>query len=272
MDNGSDDRSLDIAQRYKKKYPLALRVLECQKFGAAAARNLGARKAQGDFIWFVDADDTVAPEAVRELLAAAEATDADLVMMGAQRIFSEERSDYLSAVKPDEPNFRSRLVRYGAGPWQFLIRRDWWVREGLKFPEGCIHEDMGLTGALILYTDRYAAVDLPLYHYYQNAGSVLHQHEWNPHEFDIFPVLEGLYQRFKDAGAAEKYHAELEWFFIWNLLIDANKAFERFPEGREGFARTRKMLREYFPRWRQNRFLRQKPWKTRVRIKMNYWK
>ena len=73
-------------------------------------------------------------------------------------------------------------------------------------------------------------------------------------------------------GALEKYHDELEWFFIWNLLIDSAADFSKFAEGKEGFKFSREMLKKYFPNWRKNRFLREKPLKLRIRVRLNYYK
>lgn len=272
VDNNSTDDSLVILKKYAKKYPKNIAVLQCRTPGAAAARNYGAKKARGEYIWFIDADDYIAENAVKRLTKEANKTEADLVMMGAERIYSDGYKDHLSSVSPNEPNYKSRFVRYGMGPWQVLIRRKWWKEHNFTFKEGFIHEDMELMSALILYTDRYASVDQSLYYYGQNEGSVLHKRKFSPHIFDIFPVLEGLYQRFVKAGAEEKYHAELEWFFIWNLLIDAVKDFEQFPEGKPGFVETRDMLQKYFPKWRKNRFLRQKPLKLQIRVRLNYHK
>ena len=135
-----------------------------------------------------------------------------------------------------------------------------------------MHEDMELLSVIILYTDRFVGIDEPLYLYYQNEGSVIHKSEFDPHIFDIFPALEGLYQRFKKAGVADEYHDELEWFFIWNLLIDSAKDFSAFSEGRPGFKRSREMLSSYFPGWRKNRFLHEKSLKLRMRVRLNYSK
>lgn len=266
VDNGSTDGSLEIAQGFK-----GVSVLQCHTAGAAAVRNYGMAHAHGEYVWFVDADDEITPESIPLLMEAAEDRDANLVMMGAKRIYADGHTDYLSAVRPDEPDFKSRFVRYGMGPWQCLIRRKWWNKNKFSFREGMIHEDMELMSALILYVDgKYAAVDEPLYLYYQNNESVLHKSKFSEHIFDIFPALEGLYERFEEAGAGTKYHDELEWFFIWNLLIDSAKDFASFPEGRVGFARSRKMLKKYFPNWRKNRFLRQKSLKLRGRVLFNY--
>ena len=272
VDNGSSDKSLMVAREFfKKATKVKTRVLHCNTRGASSARNLGASKAQGDYIWFIDADDYITREAVARLLEVAESKKADLVMMGAERVNRNGTTSYLSAVAAGRPDTESRFIRYGMGPWQVLIRRKWWVVEhGFKFREGIIHEDMELMSALILYTDKFANVDEPLYFYCDNPESVLHKSKFDPHIFDIFPALEGLYRRFTEADQLERYHDELEWFFIWNLLIDSAKDFGMFPEGRSGFASTRAMLKQYFPSWRDNRFLHEKPLKLRIRVRLNY--
>ena len=49
IDNNSTDNSLDILHEYKN-----IKVLTCEKKGAAAVRNYGIREATGDFVWFID--------------------------------------------------------------------------------------------------------------------------------------------------------------------------------------------------------------------------
>ena len=272
IDNGSSDGSLSVLKEYAKKYPKLVSVLQCHTPGAAAVRNYGVTKARGEYIWFIDADDEVTKDSVTKLLGKAKETDADLVMLGMKRIYQNGKTNYLSAVDPNTPDYKSRFIRYGLGPVQVLIRRKWWITYGFKFKEGIIQEDMELMSALILHTDNFASIDEPLYLYYQNSDSVLHKREFSQHVFDIFPALTGLYNRFRKAGAKTLYHDELEWFFIWNLLIDSAKDFGQFPEAKVGFSRSREMLRKYFPKWRKNRFLKQKPLKLQARVKLNYWK
>jgi hypothetical protein len=96
---------------------------------------------------------------------------------------------------------------------------------------------------------------------------VLHKTTWDGHYFDIFVALESLYARFKKAGKVEEYASELEWFFVYNLLVDSSKYFAKFKEGRSGFARNREMLKKYFPNWRKNKYLNQK----KISLKFKIW-
>lgn len=272
IDNNSTDNSSAIIEKYKKKCPNIISSHKQSVPGAAATRNYGLKKAEGKYVWFVDADDTIRDDAVIKLLETARKSSADLVMLGMRRLFPDGHSDYLSAVCPSQKNYKSRFVRYGLGPVQVLIRKSWWQEHGFKFREGIIHEDMELMSALILYTDKFTCVDEPLYNYFQNPESVLHKSSWDPHYFDIFSALAGLYARFDENGAIREYHSELEWFFIWNLLIDSAKDFSKFREGRSGFRRSRKILKQYFPNWQRNVFLKQKPAKLKLRVLYNYYR
>jgi glycosyltransferase involved in cell wall biosynthesis len=64
IDDGSTDRSTEIAQNYARKYPGKVRYIEHaghQNHGAAASRNVGIRHSQGKYIALLDSDDVWLP-------------------------------------------------------------------------------------------------------------------------------------------------------------------------------------------------------------------
>ena len=271
VNNNSTDDSPRIISSYCKKYPQLVRAYNCAKWGAAAVRNMGVEKASGNYIWFVDADDEIAPDAIIKLLRVAKETGADLIMMGATKIYRDGHAQYLQALDVDDEKFKERFVRSGLGPWQVILKRKWYTQNGFTFKEGIIHEDMEMMPALILYTDKCASIDEPLYKYYETPGSVLHKKDWDPHYLDIFPALEGVYGRFQKAGAIKKYHDTLEWFFVWNLLLDSANDFAKSPEGKIGFERSRKMLKKYFPNWRKSPIMKNANLRTKIKVRLNYY-
>lgn len=269
VDNGSTDGSDGICQEYAEKYPEIVKVDRCEKWGAAAVRNYGARLARGEYLWFIDSDDYIEKGAMWKLVETAEATGADAVVMAVRRVYEDGHEDILTAVDTTKAGWRDRYVMYGLAPYQNLYRRDFWMKY-FEFPEGMIHEDMAIISTAVLYTDKIAFVEEPLYNYRQRAGSVLHQSGWNPHSLDIFKALGILYGKFKAAGKLEEYRDALEYFFIWNLLIDSAKDFYGHPEGKAGQEQSRAMLKKFFPKWRKNRFFRRKPLKFRLNCYRGY--
>jgi len=64
VDDGSTDRSTEIAKHYAQKYPDKVRYLEHQdhqNLGMSASRNLGISYTKGEYIAFLDADDIWVP-------------------------------------------------------------------------------------------------------------------------------------------------------------------------------------------------------------------
>ena len=72
VDDGSSDRSSEIARRYTEQYPDKVRYLEHQGHenrGMSASRNLGVRSARGRYISYLDGDDVWLPNKLAEQVA-----------------------------------------------------------------------------------------------------------------------------------------------------------------------------------------------------------
>jgi GT2 family glycosyltransferase len=69
VDDGSDDGTVEVAERASTKAPLTL-VRSKRNRGCPAARNLGLRHAGGEIVAFVDADGFAAPDWLTRLVAA----------------------------------------------------------------------------------------------------------------------------------------------------------------------------------------------------------
>ncbi len=65
VDDGSTDDSIDVARRYGDR----IELLQQKNSGVVVARNNGAARATGEFLFFLDADDVLKPTFVERLLA-----------------------------------------------------------------------------------------------------------------------------------------------------------------------------------------------------------
>jgi len=69
VDDGSTDNSTGIAKNYAANYPSKIYYLNHENhknLGVSATRNLGLKKAKGDYIAFLDADDYFLPNKISE--------------------------------------------------------------------------------------------------------------------------------------------------------------------------------------------------------------
>lgn len=57
VDASSHDNTIKIAQSFKKSFPLTIEVVTAQN--VSFSRNVGAKKAKGDYLFFIDADNYI---------------------------------------------------------------------------------------------------------------------------------------------------------------------------------------------------------------------
>ena len=113
VDDGSSDKSTQIARRYAAQCPGKIRYLEHrghQNRGMGASRNIGVVHAKGEFIAFLDADDVWMPNKLAEQVALAQAYPEAAMLYGRTLIWHSWTN------KPEDENRDSVLdlgVRHG---------------------------------------------------------------------------------------------------------------------------------------------------------------
>lgn len=149
VDDGSTDNSLAIAQEAAREEKRIV-VLRQPHAGQSAARNVGLKYAQGEYIAFVDADDTIAPDWCEKHLKAIEGVD------------------YVQSGNPRN-RYQYTVV------WNRLYRRE--AITGLLFPEGMIYEDVLWSVDLWLRKASCRVIRYNGYHYTANPESTTaHSH------------------------------------------------------------------------------------------------
>ena len=85
IDDGSTDKSGEIADQFALQYSdqLVIKVMHSDNHGVSYARNLGLDNARGNWITFVDADDTVIKESFCKALIDNQNSDSDILICGA---------------------------------------------------------------------------------------------------------------------------------------------------------------------------------------------
>lgn len=79
VDDESSDESPRLCREYADNFP-NIHFISQKNAGPAAARNAGVRLAKGDFLFFLDADDRIPPDALELLVSEAETQQADMVL------------------------------------------------------------------------------------------------------------------------------------------------------------------------------------------------
>lgn len=140
IDDHSSDGSSELLRAHAARDP-RLRVISPVGCGGASARNLGVAAASGTYIVFADGDDLVPQGAYQAMVASLERTGSDIVF-GDYLKFNAIRTWRPTASFPayNQPTERARfadqpsLVR-GRPCWNKAFRRDFWIANGIEFPE-----------------------------------------------------------------------------------------------------------------------------------------
>lgn len=170
VDDGSSDGSGGICRRLAAEHA-NVRCLSEANSGPATARNLGMSHARGEYVWFVDADDQIAPDALWLLANCIERNrHPDVVCFNYRYVTEVGHQDAVNfereqVVEPAIDLVASRAKLYA---WNRIYRME--AVKGLRWPDGLVNtEDFYFTLMALARTRR--LVTLPQVLYYYNCAN-----------------------------------------------------------------------------------------------------
>ncbi|MFD3697254.1 CDP-glycerol glycerophosphotransferase family protein [Streptomyces sp. NPDC058646] len=182
VDDASPDACGSIIEEYAARDPRVIAVHLAHNLGPGPARNAGLARATGDYLLFLDGDDTLAPGALQAITDRLKDTGSpDVLVYDYARTFwtgelvRNRLSDRLSEEGPasfrlaDRPSLLGMLMVV----WNKAYRREYVEREGFAFPPG-FYADTPWTYPSLLAAESVAVLDRVCVHYRQRrTGSIL---------------------------------------------------------------------------------------------------
>lgn len=180
VNDGSTDNSLEILEEYQKK-DSRIKVVSQTNGGLSAARNTGLLHAQGDYVFFLDSDDWIEPDALKIL--SEKLSDEDMVCFSGRR-YLETENKY---EEPDKMELESDISgwdyyqKHALESRKFafvcvvlrLYRRQFLQEYDLKFTEGIYHEDNMFTPVVCYYAKKVKVIPDCLYDYRVRGNSIM---------------------------------------------------------------------------------------------------
>ena len=200
VDDRSPDGSGRILDAYAARDP-RVRVLHlAENVGLGRARNTGVARATGEYLLFLDSDDTLLPGSLA-------AIDHQLAACGTPDVlvFDHQRSYWWGEVRPSV--FAEQLAAPGIQTftvaerpdlltlfhvaWNKAYRRDFYLREGLAFEPG-LYEDAPLTNEAMICARSIGCLSRVCVDYRQRHQGAITRSPGRRH-FDIFPQYASLF-------------------------------------------------------------------------------
>ena len=166
INDGSKDSSLQILNRYKELFSNKMVVVSQQNLGISTTRNNGIAMAKGEFVGFLDNDDTVSPLYVEKIMQRARETGADIIQTAYDNVntknellWSVSKGDHVV----DAGDTDGILAHTQGYIWGGALKKS--LFKNVRFPMGFWYEDMITRLVMVRLAKRVATIGEPLYYY-----------------------------------------------------------------------------------------------------------
>lgn len=184
IEDCSKDNTIAVIEDYIKNYKgqvcFTLQKQDNNQ-GPSAARNRGIREAKGDYLLFLDADDTILPDCIELLYGLAQKYDADYVQGKYYTSYENETLCYeneniLPRFLDNRKEIKRLLLNHNKilfTPHNRLVRKQMIIDNNLFFNEKIkVREDFLWMTFVAKYVKRFAACDKPTYNSGYNEDSL----------------------------------------------------------------------------------------------------
>lgn len=174
IDDGSTDKTGEIADKYAKKYPKIVRVVHQENGGHGEGINAGLKVAKGKYFKVVDSDDWVDESAYKKLLANIKNIDSDLIVMNYTYSYTDGRKDqtirFSNVFKDGEEITWSEMGRWGLTQYpslhSMMYKKEVLDKTDIDLPKHVFYEDNLFIYLPLVNTKTIYYMDLDFYRYF----------------------------------------------------------------------------------------------------------
>lgn len=265
VNDGSKDRTINIVNKFKEKYPEKIVYLEKENGGLSDARNFGIPYAKGEYIAFLDSDDYIELNMYETMYEIAKKEKSDMVECD----FYWEYPDKKRIDKGIIYNGKNEMLeKVRVVAWNKLIKRDVIQRAQIEFPKGLRYEDVEFTYKLIPYLEKVSFCKEPMVHYIQREGSI--SNSQNERTIEIFNVLDNVIKYYKEKNLYNKFEEELEYVYVRYAFCSSFLRIVKIQDEKlkdKLLEETWENVNKNFPNWKHNEILKKQKNKKNLYLK-----
>ena len=184
IDDGSSDNTVAKIQNYVSDNA-NIKLFTQQNSGVSATRNKGIELAQGNYIWFVDSDDLVAPNCIAAILSKAEEYDAQKLLFGMEHFINQPKHQTQNMVFEfcnSNERMYSFVYSHSGSVCRNLYKTEYLKQNKIQFNTNlAFSEDILFDFRVILNCQKCLKTDDVLYFYRQHPNSAMHSNNFDKH-------------------------------------------------------------------------------------------
>lgn len=258
VNDGSTDESADICLAAAQEDPRICYVYQ-ENAGVSAARNRALTKASGDYIAFLDADDSIDSTYFEQLLGTCVSADISICDVSVETRSGRRLSIFsagdqrLTALRAMELLLTRQKIN--SGPCGKMFRRE--IIADLQFPPLKAYEDILFVRDAFARANIVASTSQTAYHYYQNSGSAMDQQRKTP-SLDVVAATTDLMEYIVGHSELDPrcFYITVSHLYQYVLGLDRST-----PRGNEFVHAVRRLYRKY---WTSIVKCPAFPWKERI--------
>jgi len=231
INDGSTDKSEEIIKTYLGRYNASIKYIKKENTGLADNRNIGIEKSTGDYIIYVDADDYIDKNLLKNL-APYMKQNIDIIKYKA--IIETEENDEIGQFEGPTFDVVSGEEAFSKLCFEdelldtacvYAYKRELFIKNKLKFIKNTYHEDFGLIPLIMLKAKTFVSTDIQGYHYVQSQNSITRNTDYSKTVKKVFDTLihyDNMITQIQNYKISEKAKEDVKIFYTNSILLRVN--------------------------------------------------
>ena len=252
INDGSKDKSQEIIDEYKQKYPEKIISISQKNKGVAITRNESIYRANSKYIMFIDNDDFIDKDYIETYMKIVEQGDYDAVIGGYRR--PNEKGKIVRTLGLKESEWSKFMIMT---PWAKVYKKQYLIDNDIKFLNNNIGEDIYFNLKAMLLSKKIKITEYIGYNWFFNTKSVSNTTQKNIKNLQVYELLNSCYDMLQKENLIEENYEILKTHFtryiIWLLSFSTKKLSYKVIS--EEYDKLFNWLESKFPDYKKNNMI-----------------
>ncbi len=178
VDDGSTDNSSLIIKKFQEKFD-NIKIVVQENKGLSEARNTGVSNSKGEYIWFIDSDDSITENSLEDIIKLINKIDFEILFFGFNYILSPDKSESYIVDNSNENGYYSlddiikSNINFRPMSWSYIYKRTFLIENNITFCKNLLHEDEEYSVKTLMLSNKNYFTNNIYYNYFLNSNSIM---------------------------------------------------------------------------------------------------